>query len=288
MKVLVAGASGFVGGHLLECLRLGGHEVTTLGRGDGSDFGWAPAEVDEAVGAADAVVNLAGANLFAGRWTASRKRELLRSRTETTQRLAVACGRAGSGALVNASAVGYYGASEQVGLTEDAPAGDDFLADVCRQWEESTSAAVEAGVRTCIVRIGVVLGADGGALQTMLPIFRKGLGGPLGHGRQWFPWIHVDDLVMAFRFLVEHEEARGVFNAVSPNPVTNKTFTRALGRVLRRPALFPAPALGLKLALGEVADVLLTGQNVAPKALQDAGFRFRNAQLEPALRSLLS
>jgi uncharacterized protein (TIGR01777 family) len=288
MKVLVAGASGFVGGHLLECLRLGGHEVTTLGRGGGSDFGWSPAEVDEAVGAADAVVNLAGANLFAGRWTATRKRELLRSRTETTQRLAVACGRAGAGALVNASAVGYYGASEQVGLTEDAPAGDDFLADVCRQWEESTSAAVEAGVRTCIVRIGVVLGADGGALQTMLPIFRKGLGGPLGHGRQWFPWIHVDDLVMAFRFLVEHEEARGAFNAVSPNPVTNKTFTRALGKVLRRPALFPAPGFGLKLALGEVADVLLTGQNVAPKALQDAGFRFRNAQLEPALRSLLS
>ncbi len=288
MKILVAGASGFVGGHLLERLRLAGHELSTVGRGPSTDFGWSPQEIEEAVGAADAVVNLAGANLFDGRWTAQRKETLRRSRTDTTQRLAVAAARTGLGCFVNASAVGYYGPSDQVGLTEDAPAGDDFLAGICREWEESTAAAVDAGVRTCIVRTGVVLGEDGGALKTMLPIFKKGLGGPLGHGRQWFPWIHVDDLVSIYRFLIEKDDVEGVFNAVSPNPVTNKTFTRSLSKVLRRPALFPAPAFALRLALGEVADVLLTGQNVAPKRLQEAGFNFRNAQLEPALRSILS
>lgn len=288
MKVLLSGASGFVGSHLARRLRARGHEPLALGRGPGADHDWSDASLARGVQAADALVHLAGANLFEGRWSAERKKILRASRIDTTRALARLAARRRPAVFVCASAVGWYGASDARELDERSARGTGFLAELCCEWEEAAEEALEAGVRTAFARIGVVLGRGGGALAKMLPPFRLGLGGPLGDGQQWVSWIHLDDLCDLLLWLLEHPKAAGAFNATAPQPVTMAELARTLGRVLHRPAFLPAPAPLLRLALGEVADVLLTGQRVLPRRALEGGFEFSYPALEPALRELLA
>jgi len=287
MKVLLTGSTGFVGSQLARRLRERGHVPLEVSRRPGAAYDWSPERLRLGVNEADAIVHLAGENLFAKRWSERRKAALRASRIETTRALAKLVAARAPAVLVSASAVGWYGASDGRELVEGAPRGSGFLAELCAEWEEATEDALEAGVRTAIVRIGVVLGRGGGALAKMLLPFRLGLGGPLGNGRQWVSWIHLDDLCALFVHLLEHERCAGAFNATAPQPVTMKELSSALGRVLHRPALLPAPAPMLRLALGEVADVLLTGQRVLPRRALESGFRFAHPALEPALRDLL-
>jgi uncharacterized protein (TIGR01777 family) len=249
-------------------------------------FDWSEESLRRGVREADAVVHLAGENLFAKRWTAAQKRLLVASRVENTRRLAALVAERRSASFLCASAIGFYGASETETFDERSPRGSDFLAELCGAWEQSTEAAVRAGVRTVNLRIGVVLGHGGGALANMLPIFRLGLGGPLGNGRQWMSWIHLEDLCALVEFLLGQEGAHGAWNATAPTPVTMNEFARTLGKTLHRPAFFRAPAPILRLALGEVADVLLTGQRVLPRRALEAGFSFVHPELVSALRAL--
>lgn len=288
MKVLMSGATGFVGSRLRARLEAAGHQVQGISRSPGAEVSWEPESLARAVREADAVIHLAGENLFAKRWSKRQKEILVESRTGSTRRLARLVVEHQPRVYVNASAIGYYGPSEREGITEEAEPGIDFLANLCRRWEEATEPIALSGVRTAIVRIGVVLGTEGGALKTMLLPFKLGLGGPLGDGRQWFSWIHIDDLAALFQHILENDELSGVFNATAPEPVTFKTFAKTLGRVLHRPAFLPAPAFAVRLALGEVADVLLSGQHVLPKHAQDTGFEFAHPQVEGALQALLA
>jgi hypothetical protein len=286
MKVLLTGATGFVGTHLTKKLEGAGHEVLPVSRKRGAAFDWSEESLRRGVDAADAVISLAGENLFAKRWNAVQKQVLWSSRVEGTTGLARLAAQRKPRCLLSASAIGWYGPSDDRELDERSPRGNDFLAELCLDWEAATEAAVEAGVRTAVVRIGVVLGDGGGALARMLPPFRLGLGGPLGHGRQWISWVHVDDLCGLFLFLLENEHASGVYNATAPEPVTMKELSRTLAGVLHRPAFFPVPAPVLKLALGEAASILLTGQRVKPGRALEAGYRFAYPELEGALRQI--
>lgn len=277
----------------------------------GGPLGGADASLDRALGELDAVVHLAGEPV-GKRWTAERKRRIRESRLRGTATLVAALGRArtgtGSGGsdsrgsdspaganggpsrLLAASAVGYYGARGDEELDEDAAPGEGFLTEVCLAWEAETAAAREHGVETASLRLGLVLAPDGGALARMLPPFRFGLGGRLGDGRQRMPWIHLEDVARAFRFLLEAPAGSlaPTYNLTAPAPATNAEFTRALGRALRRPTPFPAPGFALRLALGEMADaLLLSGQRAVPKRLLDSGFDFRHRSLDAALESLL-
>lgn len=287
MKVLLSGATGFIGGHLRPELEAAGHEVLTVGRGANSDFDWSDEGLKRGVGAVDGIVHLAGESLFARRWTASQKAVLKSSRTETTRRLADLATELDKDFLITASAVGYYGPSDAENLTEEAPQGDDFLAELCGEWERAADLARQSSVRVATIRIGVVIGTDGGALKRMLLPFRLGLGGPLGSGKQAFPWIHIDDLVRLFRYTIENKNTSGVYNGTSPNPVSMGKFAKTLGRVLHRPAIFPVPSFVLKLLLGEISTILLTGQRPIPKRAMEAGFELRYPHLEPALHELL-
>lgn len=287
MKVLVTGATGFVGSRLIPRLRAAGHQVLTVSRGVEGDYDWSPESLEKGVGVADGIVHLAGENLFGKRWNPTQKKVLVSSRVETTRQLAELAAEKGVRSFISASAIGYYGPRDDVSVDETGAKGDDFLAGLCVEWEAAVEPAREAGLAVAIVRIGVVLGLGGGALQKMLPPFRLGLGGPLGSGRQIVSWIHIDDLVDLFVFLLAQPDAEGVFNGTAPNPVTMKELSRALGRALHRPALFPVPGFLLKLALGEVADVLLTGQTVEPSRALEAGFEFRHETIGQALDDLL-
>lgn len=287
MKVLLTGATGFVGSRLARHLREQGHEPLEVSRRPGAAYDWSPERLQIGVNEADAIVHLAGENLFAKRWSEKQKKLLRTSRIEKTRMLATLVAARRPAVLLSASAVGWYGASDDRPLDERSPRGSGFLAELCSDWEDATEAAVEAGVRTTIVRIGVVLGRGGGALAKMLPPFRLGLGGPLGSGKQRVSWIHIDDLCALFLWLLTHDGCAGAYNATAPHPVTMKELAHTLGRVLRRPAFLPAPAPIMRLALGEVADVLLTGQHVVPRRAQADGFRFTYPSLEPALRELL-
>lgn len=286
MKILLGGASGFVGRHLATHLTRHGHSVRTLGRA-GADHDWSPASLTAGVAASDAVVHLAGENVLARRWSAAQKERLRSSRLATTDALARALASRGSGVLVSASAIGYYGAHGDEPLDESAAPGSDFLAGLCHDWEAAVAPATAAGVRCAQVRIGLVLGTDGGALARMLLPFRLGLGGPLGHGRQKQSWIHVEDLCALFRFVLESPAARGPFNGTAPTPVSQREFARTLGRVLGRPAFLPMPAFVLRLGLGEAAALLLEGVDARPSRALAAGFRFAHPELEGALRALL-
>ena len=208
------------------------------------------------------------------------------SRIDSTRRLADLAVELEKRFLITASAVGFYGPSDAERLTEDAPKGKDFVADLCFEWERAADPARQSPVRVASVRLGVVLGTDGGALQRMLLPFKLGLGGPIGDGKQGFPWIHVGDLCSLFRFLVENEQASGVFNGTAPQPVSMGEFARALGKALHRPAFMPAPALALKLLLGEASSILLTGQRPVPERALTAGFHFRYPNVEAALSDL--
>lgn len=297
-RVLVSGASGFIGGALCAALPASGYEPVRLvrraARGAG-EIAWDPAAgaLDPALLAGiDAVVHLAGAGIADARWTPARKHEITDSRVRSTGLLAramAACERPPA-VLVSASAVGWYGDRGDEVLDESSAPGTGFLAGVGRAWEAAAAPAAAAGIRVAHPRIGVVLAPGGGALAQLLPLFRLGVGGPLGDGRPWWSWITLDDLVAALVHAIRREDVRGAFNAVAPEPARNAEFARALGRVLGRPAFLPAPAFALRLALGrELADeVLLASQRVRPGVLLRTDFRFRDPTLEAALRRLLA
>jgi uncharacterized protein (TIGR01777 family) len=283
MKVLVTGASGFIGYRLTRRLQSVGHTVLPVSRRPGASYDWSDKSLEKGVRDADAVIHLAGENLFAKRWSAQQKQKIRSSRSEATKKLATLVAARKPSCFISASAVGYYGPSATVRFQEGSPSGNDFLASVCLDWETATSPASDAGVRTAIVRTGVVLGKEGGALAKMLPPFRFGLGGPLGDGKQWVSWIHIDDLTLLYLFLLENSQTKGPYNGTAPKPVSMKEFAKSLGRALHRPAFFPVPAPILRLALGEVADILLTGQEVEPRRTREAGFQFQYNDIDSAL-----
>ena len=299
MKILMGGASGLVGRAAAAFLTTGGHEVVRLVRpksdaADGPTARWDPkaGEIEPgALDGIDAVIHLSGENLAAGRWTDARKRRILDSRVVTTRLLAEAMARQAQPpkVWVCASAVGYYGDNGDQVLTEASRKGEGFLADVCEAWEESTRPAVDAGVRVVHARFGVILSPDGGALGKMLPIFKVGGGGPLGGGEQYMSWIALDDVVGALHHALLTEGLEGAVNVTAPNPVPNQTFAETLGKVLGRPAVVPAPAFALRLALGKemAEETLLASTRAYPKKLEDTGYAFRHPDLEGALRHVL-
>jgi len=259
--------------------------VRVLGWDGRTASGWGPL-----ADGSDAIINLAGENIAAGRWTARRKHGILKSRLDSARAVVEAVEEANEkpGIVVQSSAVGYYGHLGDEEATEDTQPGTDFLAQVAIAWENSTARVEELGVRRAIIRTGVVLSNQGGALVRMILPFRLFVGGRLGSGRQWFPWIHIEDEVRAIRFIIENDTASGVFNLCAPNPITNGEFACVLARVLGRPAVIPVPAVVLRLVLGELADALLTGQRAVPRRLEDLGFSFRFTSVEAALRDLLA
>jgi uncharacterized protein (TIGR01777 family) len=293
MKVLVAGGSGFIGRYLCWALEAAGHQALVLTRRgaagallwDGAHLGpWA-----QALEGCHAVVNLAGAPIAEGRWSQARKRELRESRLDCTRALVEAMGAAKQRpkVFINSSAVGYYGDRKEEVLDEASAAGDGFLAELCLAWERQAKEAALLGVQTVLLRTGIVLGREGGALAKMAPLFRAFLGGPLGSGKQWMPWIAREDLAGLILHLIE-QEASGPFIGAAPNPVTNRVFSSTLGKILGRPSRLAAPAFALKLALGEMAgELLLSSQKAVPKNALAAGYRFRYPELEGSLKACL-
>jgi uncharacterized protein len=295
VKIIVAGGTGWVGSALAPALVRDGHDIVVLTRSprppangpryaqwDGRSLGsW----VDEVDGA-DAVINLAGAPVAPKRWTPARKQVLRASRIEPTHVLAQAIERATNRprVLANASAVGYYGDRGDDVLTEEEPPGEDFLARLVVDWE---AAARKAPTRVASLRIGIVLGPGGGALRQLALPFRLFAGGQIGNGRQWLPWVHIDDVIGVFRFVLNNSEIKGPINLSAPEPVRNREFARALGAVLRRPAWLPVPPIALRLALGELGGAALASTRAVPRAAQEAGYIFQQPTLTPALRQAL-
>ena len=303
MKILVTGATGMVGRELVLELARKGHQLWLCGRSEKkvrmicpvphTHVHWPLSEdSDEELNKIDAVVNLVGENVAGSRWSSEVKSRIISSRVGAIEDLKKSFARCGywPKVWVNASAVGFYGSCSEEIVDENSLGGEGFLAETCRDWErafEEKSHDGEEGVRKAILRIGVVLGREGGALAKMLPLFQNGLGGRLGSGEQVMSWIHVEDLVGAAVHILEDENLTGVFNGVAPNAVSNKEFTEALASQLELPAPFPAPALALKLVLGEMAVVVLQGQKVEPKKLLSSGYTFKFDRLEKALANLL-
>ncbi len=299
MKILITGGTGFVGRSLSPGLVREGHQVSILTRripkhrdapervqyveGDPTQ----PGPWQEAVADQDVLINLAGVSVF-GRWTAQHKRLLRESRILTTRHLVDAIPSNGQKVLFSTSAVGFYGFHEDEELDESSPPGRDFLAILGQDWESEAMKAQQKGARVIITRFGIVLGRGGGALQQMVTPFRWFVGGPLGSGRQWLSWIHMDDLVEAFIHLLGYPDLSGPFNLTSPHPVQNRDFAKTLGKVLGRPSRMPTPAFMIRLVLGEFGSVILKGQRVIPKRLVESGFSFGYPQLEEALGNLLT
>lgn len=303
MKILLTGATGFIGSSLSQALFRNGHDLVVLARSIQSALSripvpcqvieWDPLQGKsqiQGLGSIDAVVHLAGESIAGGRWTSSRKKKLWDSRVIGTRELLRVLRETSLPSLrtvISASAVGIYGDRGDSVLTEDAVPGHGFLADLCKAWESELFNAALPGVRKAALRFGMVLGTQGGALPELLPIFKAGLGGPLGNGSQWMSWIHLEDLVRLIEFNLENTSISGPVNAVSPDPVTNAEFSKSLGKALHRPVFFTAPAPALKLALGEMSQVLLSSQRVLPKKATTAGFQFKFSTLAQALENLL-
>lgn len=297
MKILVSGSSGLVGSALLPFLSGHGHTLGRLVRSEaalGEDgVLWDPDSnrIDEAgLEGADAVIHLAGRNIAAGRWTAKQKRLIRDSRVVGTRLLCEALSRLGRPpqTLIAASAVGYYGSRGDEILTEGSVPGGDFLAEICEEWEQTTEIAQSKGIRVVKLRLGVVLSTHGGALSNMLTPFRLGLGGVIGNGNQYWSWIAMDDVLGAILHCLETESLEGPVNCVSPQPATNREFTKALGKVLSRPTIFPLPGFLARIILGEMADaLLLSSTRVEPRRLVETGYDFRHPELEDALRHIL-
>lgn len=292
---LVTGGTGFVGRYLIADLLADGWQVEVLTRDAARarevlPAGVVPLESLSAASQPRAVVNLAGENLAGGRWTEARKREMRESRLRITRDLVAFIGRCESppAVLVSGSAVGFYGARGDDVLDESQPAGSEFQSRLCADWEaEAARARDEHGVRVCLIRTGIVLGANDGALAQMITPFKIGLGGRFGSGRQYMPWIHVRDEVGAIRFLMAQSECHGPYNLTGPKPATNRQFTKTLARVLNRPSFAWVPGPVLKIMLGEMAHLLLTGQRAVPRALESAGYAFEFTELETALDALI-
>lgn len=298
MHVLITGGTGFIGRELAGGLLRDGHAVTVLTREITSAGNRIPAGAKairdlSRAGPVDAVVNLAGANLGAARWNPVTKMGFRTSRIDTTRRLIDWLRKlpVKPKVLVSGSAIGWYGPRGDELLTETASPGSDFSAILCRDWEAEALKAETQGVRVCTLRTGIVLGPDGpaggGALAQMLPAFRLGGGGRMGSGKQWMSWVHRADLIALIRFLIERDSVYGAFNGTAPAPSSNADFARTLGKVLGRPAVLPMPGFALKMIVGEMAEILLSGQRVIPQAALDAGFVFRYPELEAALRDVL-
>ncbi|MEP6939759.1 MAG: TIGR01777 family oxidoreductase [Rudaea sp.] len=290
MHYLLTGGSGFIGRELCLKLTAAGHTVTVLTRDAYAARRVLLPRIHlveslDSVGEVDAIVNLAGENLAAGRWTPTRKVALVASRTVETRRVLAWIARQASRpkVLVSGSAIGWYGKADDRVLDESAGGGGDFAARLCRDWEAEADKAADHGVRVCRVRTGIVLSRAGGALARMTPLFRLGLGGPIGDGGQWMSWIHRVDIVALIIWLVENPSLHGAWNGTAPNPVTNAEFAAALGATLHRPARLRMPAFLLRAALGEMADLVTSGQRVIPARAAAAGFRFQFDDLRAAL-----
>lgn len=294
MRVVVTGTSGLVGSALVSSLEADGHEVIRLVRRaptNPNERQWDPngQPNPSLVEGADAVVHLA-AETISGWWTERKKSRILNSRVRGTETISQAIARAEHKPRVflSASGAGYYGSRKDEILTEESSPGSGFLANLARQWEAATNPAVQAGVRVVLLRTSVVLSKYGGALPQMLPPFKMGLGGKVGNGKQYWPWISIEDIVRVIRFAMDNETLSGPINACAPQHTTNKEFTRALGRVLGRPTFFPLPSVAVTLLLGEMGqEALLTSERVEPAKLKQAGFQFRHPQIEDALRAVL-
>lgn len=296
MKIVISGASGLIGTQLVTSLRSGGHEVVQLVRraATAGQIMWDPksGKLDPAsLDGCDAVIHLSGAGIGDKRWNDAYRKEILDSRTETTSLLAktIAAAQHKPSVFLCGSAIGIYGARGDEELHETSEHGTGFLADVCKQWEAAAKPAIDAGVRTVFLRTGIVLSPKGGALKKLLPLFRLGVGGKFGDGKQWQSWISMDDEVGAILHLLT-ANVSGAVNLTAPQPVTNAEFTKVLARVVNRPALLPVPTFAPKILLGgELADALLfTGQRVLPQVLTASGYVFKHSTLESALRSLLA
>jgi uncharacterized protein len=296
MKIVISGASGLIGTQLVAKLSQGGHEVIRLVRRSpkSGEIQWNPKSgtLDAAaLEGADAVIHLSGAGIGDKRWTTGYRKEILDSRTDTTALLAktIASLSRKPSVFLSGSAIGIYGARNDEQLTEVSTHGTGFLAEVCEQWEAAAKPAVDAGVRTVYLRTGIVLSPKGGALKKLLPLFKLGVGGKFGNGKQWQSWISIDDEIGAIEYLLT-ANVSGAVNLTAPNPVTNAEFTKVLASILKRPAIVPVPTFAPKILLGgELADALLfTGQRVIPAALNASGYTFKHTSLESALRSLLS
>lgn len=305
MKILVTGATGLIGSYLLPRLIETGHDVRVLSRDPiraARDlplpcefYAWNPQkpeppskELAQAFEGIEAVIHLAGESVGTGRWTPEYKKKILESRTISTRNLVKELSKVPTlQTFICASAIGIYGDRGDEILTEESPSGSGFLAEVCRKWENEGS-LLQDRVRTVFLRTGIVLSAEGGALEQMLRPFRLGLGGPIGKGRQWMSWIHLDDLVRAIIHAIENPNVRGPINAVSPMPVQQVTFARFLGKALSRPAITPTPQWAVRAALGEKANLVLMSQRVLPQALTQSGFEFKYSDLKTALQDLIS
>lgn len=300
MKIFIAGGTGFVGIHLVRTLVAEGHDIDVLARSEkkksllppqtniitGTPLkrgGW-----QNEINKADAVINLTGVNIFA-RWTSKMKKLIHESRMISTSNIVEAISPEINKKItfINASAAGYYGFCGDEEKYEDAPPGNDFLAQVCVAWEAEARKAIEKGARVITTRFGVVIGENGGALAKMLPSFRLGIAGKLGHGKQWFPWIHINDLCNAILFLINHYEISGPVNFCTPHPVRNIELTKTLGKILHRPTLIPFPRFVAKLILGELASVIFEGNKMMPGVLAQENFSFRYPFIEDALRDIL-
>ncbi|WP_192035956.1 TIGR01777 family oxidoreductase [Halomonas sp. YLGW01] len=299
MRILITGGTGFVGRPLCRRLAEAGHDLLVVSRDPVAARQVLPASVTVAASVMEfaearpeAIINLAGESIAGKRWSEAQKRRLVDSRVEITRELADLCGRlAEAGAaprvMISGSAMGYYGDQGDTRVTEDTPPHDEFAHRLCERWEQEAKAAEAHGVRVVLVRTGLVLEKDGGTLAKMLLPFKLGLGGPFGSGRQFMPWIHRQDMVALLEFLLEREDLTGPFNASAPRPETNAAFTATLARHLKRPAFMAVPAWVLKIGLGEMANLLLTGADMRPARLEEAGFTFEYPTLDQALTAIL-
>ncbi|RDB42275.1 TIGR01777 family protein [Halomonas sp. DQ26W] len=300
MRVLITGGSGFVGQRLCHRLKEEGHRLQVVSRDPAAVKGQLPAGtdirrsvLDFVDSPPDAIVNLAGEPIAARRWSDSQKKRLIDSRVNITRDLVILCeqlkqsGGQAPRVMVSGSAMGYYGDQGDREVTEETSPHDEFAHRLCKRWEDTAREAADFGTRVALLRTGLVLDLGGGSLEKMLPPFKLGLGGRFGDGKQFMPWIHREDLVRIILFLLEHDELEGPFNGSAPHPVTNAEFTRALAGQLHRPAALPVPAIALETAFGEMARLLLTGADMRPRRLLDAGFEFRYPALEEALAEIL-
>lgn len=293
MNILITGGTGFIGNHLVEYLLSEKHNIIILTRDKTKVTKGIKAISDvneikpnETI---DVIINLAGAPI-SKRWSDDYKKEIIDSRLNTTKNIITLIKKLKQKpeVLISSSAIGYYGSKSDSIFDENSRPHNEFTHQLCKKWENEALKAEKLGVRVCITRLGVVLGKNDGVLKQMLPYFKIGLGGRIGSGKQYFSWVHIDDVISAFSFLIKDKKQNGIYNLTAPNPITNKEFTQGLGKALKRPAIFPMPAYVVKLLFGEMGEtLLLQGQRVFPKKFKDAGFKFKHPKIDEALRSII-